>query len=64
MLFEEIDNMVWSGCEEELSRWCKKNKVYFEITKEEIQEIRKREVPDGETVRLNGKSVWETAKRV
>ena len=28
MLFEEIDNMVWSGREKEVSRWCELNKVY------------------------------------
>ena len=32
MLFEEIDNMVWSGREKEVSRWCDLNKVYDEIT--------------------------------
>ena len=56
VLFEEIDNMVWSGHEEELSRWCKQNKVYDEITDDEIDEIWQREVPDGdEPIRLNGK---------
>ena len=64
MLFEVIDNMVWNR-EEEAARWCKRNKVFDEITEEEIEEIWKRETPDdGETIRLNGKYVWETAKRV
>ena len=31
MLFEEIDNMVWSGGEKGVSRWCELNKVYDEI---------------------------------
>ena len=43
MLFEEIDNMVWSGGEKEIAQWCKLNKVYDEITEEEIEEIWKRE---------------------
>ena len=65
MLFEEIDNMVWSGREKEVSRWCDLNKVYDEITETEIGEIWQRECPDeDETIRLNGKYVWETAKRV
>ena len=33
MLYEEIDNIVWSGTEKEISRWCKVNKVFDEITK-------------------------------
>ena len=28
MLFQEIDNMVWSGVEKEVTEWCKRNKVY------------------------------------
>ena len=65
MLFQEIDNMVWSGDEEDISRWCKRNKVYDEITDEEIAEIWNREAPgQEEPIRLNGKYVWETAKRV
>ena len=64
-LFEEIDNMVWSGDEEDISRWCKRNKVFDEITEEEIEEIWKRGTPDeGEPIRLNGKYVRETAKSV
>ena len=31
-LFEETDNMVYSGLEKEISRWCKTNKVYDEVT--------------------------------
>ena len=38
--------------------------VYDEITDDEIEEIWKRESPDEEDVRLNGKYVWEVAKRV
>ena len=65
MLFEEIDNTVWSGNEEEISGWCKRNKVFDEITEEEIEEIWEREKPgDGKPIRLNGKHVWETSKRV
>ena len=64
MLFEEIDNMVWSGQSSEISQWCKKNKVYDEVTEAEIEEIWQREGPEEETIRLNGKYVWETAKRV
>ena len=64
MLYEEIDNMVWSGGETEMSRWCEDNKVYDVITEEEIEEIWKRNNPDDEPIRLNGKYVWETAKRV
>ena len=64
-LFQEVDNRVWSGAEKEVSLWCKKNKVYDEITEDEIQEIWMNETPDdGESIRLNGKYVWETAKRV
>ena len=64
MLFEEIDNMVWRGMEKEIVEWCKMNKAYDKITEDEIQEIWNREDSDGEQVRLNGKYVWETAKRV
>ena len=38
MLYEEIDNMVWSGTEKEISQWCKNNKVYDVITEDEIEE--------------------------
>ena len=62
MWYEEIDNMVWSGTERETSLWCRINKVCDAITEDEIEEIWKRESPDDE-VRLNGKYVWETAKR-
>ena len=42
-----------------------KNKGYFEITENEIEEIwMKGDDPDDELIRLNGKYVWETAKRV
>ena len=58
MLFEEIDNMVWSGNENEIAGWCNRNKVYDEITDNEIEEVRMREAPDeGEPIRLNGKYV-------
>ena len=64
-LFEEIDNRVWSGDEKEISRWCQQNKVFDEITETEIEEIWRRvETDEEEPVRLNGKYVWETAKRV
>ena len=56
--------MVWNDGESEIARWCRGNKVYDEITEEEIEEIWKRESPDEETVRLNGKYVWERSKRV
>ena len=39
MTFEEIDNMMWSGREKEVSRWCELNKVYDEITEKKIGEI-------------------------
>ena len=45
MLFEEIDNVVWSGNESEIARWCKRNKVYDEITENEIDEIWKKGGP-------------------
>ena len=65
MLFQDIDNMVWNDDEGSISEWCKRNKVYDEITEMEIEEIWKRKDMDNdEPVRLNGKYVWETAKRV
>ena len=66
MLFEEIDNIVWSGNHQDITRWCKQNKVFDEITEEEIEEIWRRGDPsnDDEPIRLNGKFVWESAKRV
>ena len=64
MLYEEIDNMVWNGDEKEVSQWCERNKVYDVITEAENREIWQIEDPaEDETVRLNGKYVWETAKR-
>ena len=64
MLYAEIDNVVWND-EGETAKWCEKNKVYDEITEKEIDEIWQREGPDDdEPIRLNGKYVWETAKRV
>ena len=36
MLFEETDNMVWSGREKQVSRWCELHKVRDEITEAEI----------------------------
>ena len=57
--------MAWSGNEKEIEQWCEMNKVYDEITEDEIAEIWKMEMPDNEEpIRLNGKYVWETAKRV
>ena len=39
--------------------------MFDEITDEEIDEIWQRNDPvDEEPIRLNGKNVWETAKRV
>ena len=65
VLFEDIDNMIWSGDEKEITKWCQRNKVYDQITEVEIEEIWKKQSPDvDEAVRLNGKMVWETAKRV
>ena len=64
MLFEEVDNTVWNGSDNDITRWCQKNKVYDQISVEEIEEIWKREDSDEEPIRLNGKFVWETAKRV
>ena len=65
ILYGEIDNMVWSDVEKKMSRWCQTNKVYDQITEKEIEEIWNRESPeDDEPIRLNGKYVWETAKRV
>ena len=63
-LFEEVDNSVWNGGESEVSSWCRRNKAFNEITEEEIEELWSRETPDDEPVRLNGKYVRETAKRV
>ena len=64
-LFEAIDNVVWTGCEVVIFQWCKRNKVYDQITEEEIEEIRREEDPDeDEQIRLNGKYVWKTAKCV
>ena len=58
VLFEEIDNMVWSRREQEISSWCEQNKVYDEITDAEIEEIWQREgTDDDEPIRLNGKYV-------
>ena len=65
VIFEMTDNMVWSGDEIVILEWCERNKVFDEITDEEIEEIWQREDQDlDEPVRLNGKYVWETAKRV
>ena len=65
MLFGETDNIVWSESEKDVSQWCKRNKVFDEITEAEIEEVWMREAPDeDEPIRLNGKYVWETAKRV
>ena len=64
LLYEEIDNIVWSDERKVVSQWCKRNKIYDEITEDEIEEIWEREEPGREVVRLNVKYVWETAKRV
>ena len=64
MLYEEIDNMTWSGSETKIVKLCERNKVDDDIAEAEI-EILMREAPDeDEPIRLNGKFVWETAKRV
>ena len=58
MLYEEIDNVVLSGSEEEITSWCQENKVFDEITESEIEEIWEREHTDErEPIRLNGKYV-------
>ena len=58
MLFDEIDNMVWSWSESEITRWCKNNKVFDDITEDEIEEIWTRDAPEDEKpIRLNGKYV-------
>ena len=60
-----LDNMVCNGSEKEIVEWCKRNKVFDEITEEEIEEIWKRDQGENdEAIRLNGKYVRETAKRV
>ena len=65
LLFEETDNMVWNCGESEIASWVRRNKVYDEITDGEIEEIWRRDDAGREvSVRLNGKCVWETAKRV
>ena len=35
--------MVWSGNEKEIAQWCRKNKIFDEISENEIEEIWKRE---------------------
>ena len=55
---------MWSGRDDEISSWIKRNKVYDKITEDEIEEIWKSEDSSKEDVRLNGKYVWDTAKRV
>ena len=45
MLYEESDNMILSGSETKIVRWCEKNKVYDETTEAEIEEIWQKEVP-------------------
>ena len=53
-LYEVIDNVVWTGREDDITQWCKRNKVYDEIREEEIEEIRKNQDLDGnEPIRLN-----------
>ena len=57
--------MVWSGNEKEIEQWCRRNKVYDEITENETEEIWNRETPDNEEpIRLNANYIWETSKRV
>ena len=58
MIFGETDNIVWSGKNGVISKWCKRTKVYDEITDVEIEELWNRETPgDDEAIRLNGKYV-------
>ena len=45
MLYEETDNLIWSGCEKEIAQWYKKNVVYEEITEQEIEEIWRKRRP-------------------
>ena len=60
-----IDNMIWNDDEGSITEWCNRNKVYDEITELEIEEIWNREgQEEDEPIRLNGKYVWETVKRV
>ena len=35
MLYEAIDNMVWNVCDDEISSWIKRNKVYDKIVEDE-----------------------------
>ena len=57
-LFEETNNMAWRMPEKEIAQWCKRNKVYDEITEKEFEEIWQREDQDeNESIRLNGKYV-------
>ena len=58
MMYEEIDNMVWSGTEKEITQWCRVNEVNDAITEDENEEIWMRETPDDEDVRLNGNINW------
>ena len=65
LLYAETDNMIWNESESEIAKWCRRNKISDEITDDEMMEICRREDrDDDEPVRLNGKYVWETAKRV
>ena len=45
MLYEETDNLIWSGCEKKVTRWCKRNVVNDEITEEEIEDIWRKRRP-------------------
>ena len=47
-IFEMTDNMVWSGDERSVAEWCKRNKVFDEITEDKIDEIRRRDDQDPE----------------
>ena len=65
LLFEKVDIIVRNENGSEVARWCKANKVYDEIDDDEIDEIWKQDRRDDEEqVRLHGKCVLETAKRV
>ena len=63
MLFEEIDNMVWSGIHQDITRWCKEQKKEKESTNklkgvllkkafEKMKRMTIIEELDGETTRV------------
>ena len=62
-MFEEIDNMVWSRSRENLQN-C--DRTIRSIVRSPRMKSKKsgRKTDEDEPIRLNGKYVWETAKRV